>query len=71
MFIGEGPGRDEGTLKGRPFVGRGGRPAGQDDRRPGPEAGGRLHRQLREVPPPGQPHPTPQDSQRCLGYLKW
>ncbi len=49
FFIGEGPGENE-DLQGRPFVGRAGELAQQDDRGHGfaPRAG--FHREHREVP---------------------
>ncbi len=69
MFIGEGPGRDE-DLQGRPFVGKAGELLDK-------MIGG-LGLQREEVyianvvkcRPPDNRTPTPQEAQRCLGYLR-
>ncbi len=69
MFIGEGPGRDE-DLQGRPFVGKAGELL---DKMIGALGLNRSEVYIANVVkcrPPDNRTPTPQEAQRCLGYLR-
>jgi len=69
MFIGEGPGRDE-DLQGRPFVGKAGELL---DKMIGALGLARSDVYIANVVkcrPPDNRTPTPEESQRCLGYLR-
>jgi uracil-DNA glycosylase family 4 len=69
LFIGEGPGRDE-DIQGRPFVGKAGELLDKMIAAIG------YHRQdvyitnIVKCRPPDNRTPTPQESQRCLPYLR-
>ncbi len=69
MFIGEGPGRDE-DLKGRPFVGRAGDLLDKMIGALGLKREDVYIANCVKCRPPDNRTPTPQESQRCLGYLK-
>lgn len=69
MFVGEGPGRDE-DLQGRPFVGRAGDLLDKMIAALGLKRDDVYIANCVKCRPPDNRTPTPQESQRCLGYLK-
>jgi len=68
MFIGEGPGRDE-DLQGRPFVGKAGELLDKMIGALGFQRAEVYIANIVKCRPPDNRTPTPQESQRCLGYL--
>lgn len=69
MFIGEGPGRDE-DLQGRPFVGKAGELLDKMIGAIGFQRSEVFIANVVKCRPPDNRTPTPQESQRCLPYLK-
>jgi DNA polymerase len=69
MFIGEGPGRDE-DLQGRPFVGKAGELLDKMIAAIGFQRSEVYIANVVKCRPPDNRTPTPQESQRCLLYLK-
>ena len=69
MFVGEGPGRDE-DLKGRPFVGKAGDLLDRMIEALGLKREQVYIANIVKCRPPDNRTPTPQESQRCLGYLR-
>jgi DNA polymerase len=69
MFIGEGPGRDE-DLQGRPFVGKAGELLDKMIGALGLQRADVYIANVVKCRPPDNRTPTPQEAQRCLGYLR-
>lgn len=69
MFIGEGPGRDE-DLQGRPFVGKAGELLDKMIGALGLQRSEVYIANVVKCRPPDNRTPTPQEAQRCLGYLR-
>jgi uracil-DNA glycosylase len=69
MFIGEGPGRDE-DIQGRPFVGKAGELLDKMINAIGFQRVDVFIANIVKCRPPDNRTPTPQESQRCLPYLK-
>lgn len=69
MFVGEGPGRDE-DLQGRPFVGRAGELLDKMIGAIGLQRNEVYITNVVKCRPPDNRTPTPQESQRCLPYLR-
>lgn len=69
MFVGEGPGRDE-DLQGRPFVGRAGELLDKMIAAIGYKRQEVYITNIVKCRPPDNRTPTPQESQRCLPYLR-
>lgn len=69
MFIGEGPGRDE-DLQGRPFVGKAGELLDKMIAAIGYARQDVYIANIVKCRPPDNRTPTPEESQRCLTYLK-
>ena len=69
MFIGEGPGRDE-DLQGRPFVGKAGELLDKMIGALGLRRDQVYIANVVKCRPPDNRTPTPQEAQRCLGYLR-
>jgi len=69
MFIGEGPGRDE-DLQGRPFVGKAGELLDKMINAIGFQRADVFIANVVKCRPPDNRTPTPEESQRCLPYLK-
>ncbi len=69
MFIGEGPGKDE-DEQGRPFVGKAGELLDKMIAALGFKRDQVYIANVVKCRPPDNRTPTPQESQRCLGYLK-
>lgn len=69
MFIGEGPGRDE-DLQGRPFVGKAGELLDKMIGALGLQRSDVYIANIVKCRPPDNRTPTPQEAQRCLGYIR-
>ncbi len=69
MFIGEGPGRDE-DLQGRPFVGKAGELLDKMIGALGLQRADVYISNIVKCRPPDNRTPTPQEAQRCMGYLR-
>lgn len=69
MFIGEGPGRDE-DLQGRPFVGKAGELLDKMIQAIGFQRQEVFIANVVKCRPPDNRTPTPDESQKCLPYLK-
>ena len=69
LLVGEGPGRDE-DLQGRPFVGKAGELLDKMISAIGYQRQDVYITNIVKCRPPDNRTPTPQESQRCLPYLK-